>query len=283
MVIIASTVSALSTYLLMRRRQRQQDQAAQSKFEPDSPPESRDQARGPSDLIRSPLSSLHMFMAGASARRSTYVNTDFIPDVKQRLPPPPDADHPAMSYNARPLSMPGPDGFDPVFPVSPLSSDGEPFAANGSKPAASPPRIPSPGLTADSPGEAAAVRVSLARQQSISGGKRAQLVRVGSNGSEKARQENVGPLAMNPVREETEWRLFPSMRDAATPTSATVPRYVVETMPEPLAKDEKYVAGVGRTIVPLPAEHGTPPPLVVQAPIPRRPVDPFSLELGTAQ
>ncbi|KAI1765881.1 hypothetical protein GGR53DRAFT_529285 [Hypoxylon sp. FL1150] len=286
MVFIASVLSALATYLLMRRRQRQQDRAPPSKFDVDSPPEFRDQGRGPPNFLHSPMSSLRMFMAGVTAghpRSPTYdnTNTDFIPDIKQRLPPPPDTDHPAMSYSARPLSMPGPDGFDPVFPISPLSTADGPSAPSGSKPAPSKPRRSSPGLAAGS--RAAAVRVSLARQQSINGGKRAQLVRVGSNGSDKAQQEAAGPLALNPVREETGWRVFPATRDAAPTPSATAPRYVIERMPEPPSKDDRYVAG--RALVPgaVQADRGTPSPLLVQAPILRRPVNPFSLELGTAR
>ncbi|XXG97762.1 hypothetical protein Hte_004073 [Hypoxylon texense] len=297
--IVAATLSALATYLLMRRRQRQrqQHQEPRSKFEPDSPPESRNQAQGPTSSLRSPLTSLHLFMAGARAgagasqaeQSPAYNNTDFIPDVKQRVPPPPDAEHPAMSYAARPLSMPGPEGFDPVFPVSPLSSEGEPSAAGGGGgggklPAAessTPWRRRSPTGLTDSGTAAAAVGLSLARQQSINNGGRAQLVRVGSSGSEKkALQQqhekekgSAGPLAMNPVvrNAEAEWRLFPTTKEVNLPVQ-----------PQPPAKDEKYVAGRTGLPPPVPVDHGTPSPLLVQAPVPRRPVDPFSLEQGTA-
>lgn len=230
--------------------------------------------------------------ADRSPAHNNNNNTDYIPDVKQRLPPPPDAEHPAiMTYAARPLSMPGPDGLDPVFPVSPLSAEGEPFAAGGSSSSSSKRRSSSSssssptGPTFDSSAAggagagaaAAAAGLSLARQQSINSGGRAQLVRVGSEKARQQQQEksSADPLAMNPVvHTEPEWRLFPT-----TTKEVNIP---VQPQPQPPTKDDRYVAGRTAMPLPVPVDHGTPSPLLVQAPVPRRPVDPFSLEQGTA-
>ncbi|KAI1405547.1 hypothetical protein F4819DRAFT_443804 [Hypoxylon fuscum] len=275
---ISALLSALATYLFMRQRQRQQE--TQSNFESDLPHESRDQ--GPVDPPLTSETSFQMFMASSamSHNLSPTFNNNFIPDVKRKLPPPPDTKHPAMSYSARPLSMPGPDGQDPIFPISPLGSEADSVAiVGGSKPPAAHRR---PSMDADRRREAAAsVRLSLARQQSISGGQRAQLVRVGSNSSQKAKDSPASPLALNPVRAKTEFRLFPNTKDVAT--TPTEPRHIAMFLqPQSPAKDDRYATR--RTIVPSPtppAQRSVYSPVQVQAPIPRRPVDPFSLESGT--
>ncbi|KAI1210682.1 uncharacterized protein F4807DRAFT_459523 [Annulohypoxylon truncatum] len=285
---ISSLLSALATFLLMRRKARQQD--APSKYEPESPyiPRTQEPVLPPvpeprphslSQSIRNRLSSFHAMLSGPIIppyRRSqspSNLNSSsdaFAADIKRR---PPTAEHPAISQNARPLS-------DPAFPVSPVSSVGDQsLILQGNEPEArlqpSPPMPvvveapPSPVTVTDtstSAGPSApSARVSLAREQSISGGQRPHLVRVGS-GRERSGAGG-HPLSMHPVCGDEGY-------DAA-PVSATGQCHIVLPIRSPADGDEHagWRASVGTELSTASSFH-------VQAPIPRRLVDPISLERG---
>ncbi|KAI0884655.1 uncharacterized protein GGS22DRAFT_145395 [Annulohypoxylon maeteangense] len=284
---ISSLLSALATFLLMRRKARQQDDS--NKYEPDLyaprtlepilPPVPEPRPHSLSQSIRNRLSSFHA-MFGAPImppyRRSqspSNSNVDaFSADIKRR---PPTSEHPAMamamSHNARPLS-------DPVFPVSPVSSVGdqslilqstEPQARLQPSPpvpviveaAASP--VPATAVSASARASAALARVSLAREQVISGGQRPYLVRVGSG-----REQSGDPLSMNPVSAELKY-------DVAPPVSATGQCHM--TFPTHLSMEDD---GHGGWRTSGGTEMSSTPSFQVQAPIPRRLVDPVSLEQG---
>ncbi|KAI1381670.1 hypothetical protein F4677DRAFT_132977 [Hypoxylon crocopeplum] len=248
--IISSLLAALATYLLMRQRRRRRQEPL-GKFDPDSPPESRDRED------RLPSFQMYSAPTGTGHQRAPTLSHDFLPDVKQQhSPTTPGTEHPAMSYTARPLSMPGPDCPDPVFPVSPLCPSSSQAPAFSSRSLTGAERQCPLGTDG-----AAGPVVSLARQESLSGRQRAQLVRVGSNRSNRSRTDGEpDPLAMNPVRVETG------------------PRQIA-MQPPPLPKDDGYAPRETELPSPLtPSEPSTPSSLSVQAPVPRRPVDPVSLE-----
>ncbi|KAI1461181.1 hypothetical protein F4805DRAFT_316057 [Annulohypoxylon moriforme] len=289
---ISSLLSALATFLLMRRKARQQQDSSQ-KYEPDTlyaprtqepilPPAPAPRPHSLSQSIRNRLSSFHaMFGAPimppyrrsqspSNSNSNSNVDT-FAADIKRR---PPTAEHPAiaMSHNARPLS-------DPVFPVSPVSSMGDQsLILQSNEPEArlqpSPPvpviveaaASPVPDASKSARVSAAPTRVSLAREQSISGGQRPHLVRVGS-GRERSGGVGGDPLSMNPVCAEGRY-------DVA-PVSATGQCHMVFPMPSPMEGDEH---GGWRTSAGT--EMSSTPSFQVQAPIPRRLVDPVSLESG---
>ncbi|KAI1095395.1 hypothetical protein F5B19DRAFT_342687 [Rostrohypoxylon terebratum] len=282
-----SLISALATFLIMRRRAQQQ-QDPPSNYEPDTlyasrtqepilPPVPEPRPHSLSQSIRNRLSSFQA-MFGAPImppyRRSqspTPSNANmFNDDMKQR---PPTAEHPAMamSHNARPLS-------DPVFPVSPVSSIGgqslfpqtyEPEARLQPSPpvpviveaAASP--VPY-ATTASARTSAMPARVSLAREQSLTKKQRPQLVRVGS-GREANNLAGGAPLSMNPVRVDT--------RFDVAPVSATGQGHMMLPMPSPMEGD-----GHGGWRTSAGTELSSTSPFQVQAPVPRRLVDPVSLE-----
>lgn len=286
---ICSLLSALATYLIMRRRAQQQ-QDPPSNYEPDTlyasrtqepilPPIPDPRPHSLSQSIRNRLSSFHAMFGGPIMppyRRSQSPSPSnaaaFNDDIKQR---PPTAEHPAMamSHNARPLS-------NPVFPVSPVSSVGdqslilqtnEPEARLQPSPpvpvivekAASP--VPDTAI-ASARTSAAPARVSLAREQSITGRQRPHLVRVGS-GREANNLAGGAPLAMNPVRVDTRY-------DVA-PVSATGQGHMMLPIHSPIEGD-----GHGDWRISGATDLSSTPSFQVQAPVPRRLVDPVSLEQG---
>ncbi|KAI1139526.1 hypothetical protein F5Y05DRAFT_411716 [Hypoxylon sp. FL0543] len=285
MAFISSLLSALATFLLMRRKTRRED--PQSKFESDAPESPQDfRGQGPpqrsrpiSQSIRNRLSNrlsqFQMFTALGSTNheRTPPSSHSFIPDVKQRVPPPPDTEHPAMSHIARPVSLSGPDGFDSFMPVSPLSSEGDQSLAprdsrrisrrdsrplEPERPPPSPLSVSGPDIRASTTTMGAS-RVSLAREQSLNGGQRPQLVRVGSSSGREQKDSlavDANPLAMNPAYVEARYDV------PSAPISATGHRHIA-TFLEPQSST---------------SEPSTPSSFQVQAPIPRRLVNPGSLE-----
>ncbi|KAI2473465.1 hypothetical protein F4781DRAFT_380421 [Annulohypoxylon bovei var. microspora] len=279
---ISSLLSALATFLLMRRKARLQEST--NKLEPDWPLGPGAQAAAPAPAadprphsltqsIRNRLSSFHMFGApimppyrrSQSPSNSNSNSSNFAADVKRR---PPSSEHPAlaMSHSARPLS-------DPVFPVSPVSSVGDQsliLQSHEPEPRLQPsPPMPAPVVAADVSTTARASgapgRVSLAREQSISGGQRPQLVRVGSGRERKGASDD--PLSMNPVCADSGYD--------AVPVSATGQCHMVLPMQSPREED---LHGGWRTSAGT--EISAVSSFQVQAPIPRRLVDPISLEQG---
>lgn len=244
MAAVTSILSALATFFFMRRNAKKQE--FKSKYDPDSPPDSRhENLIAPSGLApKEVTSSGQVFGAAVTTKghqRAATLGANFAPDMKQR---PPDSQHPAMSYSVRPLS----DGGNPIFPVSPLSTVKEQSLANRDSSLFENRHMPFPDVDDPSWSEMPTVQLSLARKPSRTGGQRVQLVRVGSERSARERSESLSsPLALNPIYTE--------------PMDSTIHT----------AKDGENIS--------------TPPqassPLQVQAPIPRRPVDYGSLENGT--
>ncbi|KAI0381550.1 hypothetical protein F5Y04DRAFT_63907 [Hypomontagnella monticulosa] len=237
---ISSLLSALGTYLLMRRRERMQE--PRGKLRSESPPDSGNQP-----LVGEPYGLPEGFSSARGLSGPEAVTSDgavaFIPDVKQGLQPPPDTEHPAMSHAARPLSMPGPEGLDPSFPVSPLSSTGDESAGSG--------RLPSPVIVEPDPGEASGAQGPLMHN---SDGIRTQVVRLGSRDGPDGGL--LSPLAMHPPHAE--------------PGSQY--RYMSPDDVAGYAKEPNYA---------IPAEIARSPPPRVLSPTAKRPyIDPSSLERG---
>ncbi|KAK6955410.1 hypothetical protein Daesc_003047 [Daldinia eschscholtzii] len=251
--------------------------------------------------------------------RAANLSSDFTPDMKQRFTPtpvvaaapkkstltpvtaPPITQYPAMAQTTqqptqlsappparrttssrtrprpRTLSDPSVDGggggLDPVFPVSPLSSEGDgPYSSRTD-------RRPSPlsyegGNRSSMITRSTSARVSLARQQSVNAGHRAHLVRVGSERSAE-RDPGGAYLASGAGHGEGLTRLYSFTTDSenGNSTGSGDPGHAAQQsylQPRPLVK---YA---------LSSNPGsTSPGLQVQAPVPRRPVDPYYFERGT--
>ncbi|KAI2632345.1 hypothetical protein GGR54DRAFT_30959 [Hypoxylon sp. NC1633] len=256
MVIISSFLSTVAVYLLLRRRRRGQEQEPFSKLEPDSRDHGLDSPPFENRLSSFPMYAVSITTGhGQEHQRAPTPSRDFVPGARHGLQPPPDAGHPAMSYTARPLSMPGPEGPDPFLPISPQSpQEAQALGCRRSKSDSSK-RQPSSGSSGSGSCrgamQGAAVEISLARKQSVTGGQRAQLVRVGSNRSRRSVRSAASgpdPLAMHPV-------------------------YVyVDTKTQP-----QHI-GMPLQSQAQPNEEGTPSPLSEQEPVPRQPVSPVSPE-----
>ncbi|KAI8961093.1 hypothetical protein F5Y11DRAFT_327682 [Daldinia sp. FL1419] len=313
--IASSLLSAILTYLFMRRRLRQRQEEPQSPLSPTSPAPnsiSHPGSRGfmnhsHSHSLSNDLSAFKMTYTSPTPtnhHRAANFSSDFTPDMKQRFAPTPNpvpaqtsistpapttptAEYPAMAQTTphatqlsappakrpsrvrsrpRPLSDPSvDDGLGPVFPVSPLSSEGDgPYSNRRSSP-----------LSHESGGgggvaRTTSARLSLARQQSLNGGQRAQVVRVGSQRSET----HGGRLAAaGQGQGEGLTRLYSFTTDTSengnSTGSAEAQGRQSYLQPRPLVK-YAYPSGAGNSS----------PGLPVQAPIPRRPVDPYYFEKG---
>ncbi|OTB03552.1 hypothetical protein M426DRAFT_176193 [Hypoxylon sp. CI-4A] len=193
---IAALLAALATFLIMRRKAANQD--SEHKLDSNTTPEPMSQ--GPVDPPQTPQNRLSYLPPIATAMTTdtnhrngaapSNGNNGFVPDMKQR---PPDDEHPAMSHAARPLSgwPETEDEEDQVFPVSPLSSEGDDSMAHrDSRRLSSIGGLDGAGLT-------------VARQQSVSREQRAHLVRVGSVNQSDRENGIVTPLAMHPIRAHT--------------------------------------------------------------------------------
>ncbi|KAI1106779.1 hypothetical protein F4804DRAFT_285418 [Jackrogersella minutella] len=289
---VSSFLSALATFLLMRRRLQRQE--PEDKFEQDETPEPQMQdtvqplppptshysvAHTLTQSMRNRLSSFYMFPATIASTHRRSRTSDYMPDAKLRVPPP-TADHPAMSRsNTRPFSL---SAFPiPVIPGSPTASEGGQslfFPGHGS---GSDDEEPHPGreITPSRIGRAddAATpkpRVSLARQQSMTSSQRPLLVRVGSNRERKSADLPVlDPICtdLGPVCTDTDY-------DVA-PVSATGQCHIA-TEPHDDIHEHAHDHVHGLDWVDVPIHPGTPLSFQLQAPIPRRPIDPIDLEHG---
>ncbi|KAI1655730.1 hypothetical protein F4813DRAFT_152172 [Daldinia decipiens] len=315
--IASSLLSAVLTYLFMRRRARQQE--PQPKFGPSLAPLQLSPTSGSRGFMNHshshPLSNdLSLFQMTYTSptptnhNRAAHFSSDFTPDVKQRFAPASapvsTTEYPAMALTTqhatklsalpakrtsrvrsrpRPLSDPSvDDGLGPVFPVSPLSSEGDgPYRSSSMRTD----RRPSP-LSYEGGGGGGTIpcstsaRLSLARQQSLNGGQRAQLVRVGSQrGPERERQSGGGGggggrlAAPDQGHGEGLTRLYSFTTDTSENGNSTgsgdaqpQPSYL---QPRPLVK-YALSSNTGNSS----------PGLQVQSPIPRRPVDPYYIEKG---
>ncbi|KAF3070838.1 hypothetical protein GL218_00807 [Daldinia childiae] len=249
--------------------------------------------------------------------RAANFSSDFTPDTKQRFAPastpapastlvaaPSATEYPAMAQTtqhatrlsappakrtsrvrSRPPRLSDPsvdDGLGPVFPVSPLSSEGDgPYRSTSMRTD----RRPSP-LSYEGGGGGSTIprstsaRLSLARQQSLNGGQRAHLVRVGSQRSPERERHGGGDghLAASGQGQgqghgEGLTRLYSFTTDTSENGNSTgsgdaqpQPSYL---QPRPLVK----YAGSSNT-------GNSSPGLQVQSPVPRRPVGPYYFEKG---
>ncbi|CAJ2511757.1 Uu.00g073820.m01.CDS01 [Anthostomella pinea] len=183
--IVSSLLSVFLTLFIIRHRRRKAEAAAHD--DSDSRPESsRRLAQPPFKVLRDGFRS-PTYTATVTAG-SKHPGTQFPPDVKQRIPPPVEH-HPAMASSALPAStataanaaVRSPD--EPDFPVSPLTSlrpnsfgrEGPPGFGLGFYPGEAQVQTGVPDT-----GEPSPMKFSLARTESISGGQRVQIVRVGS-------------------------------------------------------------------------------------------------------
>ncbi|KAI1471433.1 uncharacterized protein F4812DRAFT_414051 [Daldinia caldariorum] len=182
-------------------------------------------------------------------------------------------------------SVDGGSGLDPVFPVSPLSSDGDgPYSSRTD-------RRPSP-LSYEGGGggnrnsmitRTTSARAALARQQSISanGGQRAHLVRVGSERG--AERDGAGYLAAaagggGVGQGEGLTRLYSFTTDSENGNSTGSG----DAGPQQQQQQQSYLQPRPLVKYALSSSPGsTSPGLQVQAPVPRRPVDPYYFEKGT--
>ncbi|KAI1642196.1 uncharacterized protein F4817DRAFT_353627 [Daldinia loculata] len=320
--IASSLLSAVLTYLFMRRRARQQ-QEPQTKFEPSSlPPPQLSPNSGSrgfmnhshSHSLSNDLSIFQMTYTSPTPtnhNRAANSSGDFTPDMKQRSAPapttpvtaPPATEYPAMAQTTqhatklsappakrtsrvrsrpRPLSDPSvDDGLGPVFPVSPLSSEGDgPYRSGSTRTDRRPSPLSYEGGGGTVPRSTSA-RLSLARQQSLNGGQRAHLVRVGSQRSlerERHGGGSSGHLAASGQGQghgEGLTRLYSFTTDTSENGNSTgsgdaQPQQSYSYLqPRPLVK-YAVSSNTGNSS----------PGLQVQAPVPRRPVGPYYFEKG---
>ncbi|KAI2778865.1 hypothetical protein F4815DRAFT_476108 [Daldinia loculata] len=327
--IASSLLSAVLTYLFMRRRARQQ-QEPQTKFEPSSLPRPQlspnSGSRGfmnhsHSHSLSNDLSIFQMTYTSPTPtnnNRAANSSGDFTPDMKQRSAPapttpvtaPPATEYPAMAQTTqhatklsappakrtsrvrsrpRPLSDPSvDDGLGPVFPVSPLSSEGDgPYRSSSTRTDRRPSPLSYEGGGGGGGGStiprSTSARLSLARQQSLNGGQRAHIVRVGSQRSLERERQNGGgghlaagiASGQGQGHGEGLTRLYSFTTDTSENGNSTgsgdaQPQQSSSYLqPRPLVK----YAVSGNT-------GNSSPGLQVQAPVPRRPVGPYYFEKG---